>query len=73
VPAQVASQTRDKGMLEVTIDEQGRVILAKIRMSLHPLYDSLLVASARDWKYQPAMHAGRPVKFRKVIQITVTK
>jgi hypothetical protein len=60
-------------MLEVTIDEQGRVILAKIRMSLHPLYDSLLAASARDWKYQPAMHGGRPVKFRKVIQITVTK
>jgi hypothetical protein len=73
VPQQVASQTRDKGMIELTIDEQGRVILAKIRMSLHPLYDSLLLASARDWKYQPATHNGRPVKFRKVIQITVTK
>ena len=73
VPVQVASQTRDKGMLEVTIDEQGRVILAKIRMSLHPLYDSLLLAATRDWRYQPAMLNGRPVKFRKVIQITVTK
>jgi TonB family protein len=73
VPQQVASQTRDRGLLEVTIDEQGRVILAKIRMSLHPLYDSLLLAAARDWRYQPAVQNGRPVKFRKVIQITVTK
>jgi len=73
VPQQVASQTRDRGILDVTIDEQGRVILAKIRMSLHPLYDSLLIAAARDWRYQPATFHGRAVKFRKVIQITVTK
>ena len=73
VPVQLATQTRERGLLEVTIDEQGRVILARIRMSLHPIYDSQLLAAARDWRYQPALFAGRPVKFRKVIQITVTK
>jgi TonB family protein len=73
VPVQISSHTRDRGLLEITIDEQGRVILAKIRMSLHPIYDSQLLASARDWRYQPATHNGRPVKFRKVIQITVSK
>ncbi|HET7218110.1 MAG TPA: energy transducer TonB [Vicinamibacterales bacterium] len=73
VPAQIASQTRDRGLLDVTIDEQGRVIQAKLRVSLHPIYDAQLLAATRDWRYQPAIHNGRPVKFRKMIQITVTK
>jgi TonB family protein len=73
VPAQLASQTRDRGVLDVTIDEQGRVIQAKLRVSLHPIYDSQLLASTREWRYQPATHNGRPVRFRKIIQITVTK
>jgi TonB family protein len=73
VPVQLASQTRERGILEVTIDEQGRVIQARLRLSLHPIYDSQILAAARDWRYQPATLNGRPVKFRKVIQITVTK
>jgi TonB family protein len=73
VPVQISSQTRDRGLLEVTIDEQGRVIQAKLRLSLHPIYDSQLLGAARDWRYQPATLNGRPVKFRKVIQITVTR
>ena len=73
VPAQIASQARDRGILEVTMDEQGRVIQARLRVSIHPIYDSQLLAAARDWRYQPAIHNGRPVKFRKIIQITVTK
>jgi len=73
VPVQISSQTRDRGVLELTIDEQGRVIQAKLRLSLHPIYDSQLLGAARDWRYQPATLNGRPVKFRKIIQITVTK
>ena len=42
-------------------------------MSLHPIFDSQLLSAARDWRYQPATLNGRPVKFRKMIQITVTK
>ena len=70
---QIANQTRDRGILEVTIDEQGRVIGAVIRLSLHPIYDSQILLAAKEWRYQPATLNGRPVKFRKVIQITVTK
>jgi TonB family protein len=73
VPAQLSAHTRDRGMLEITIDEQGRVIGVKVRMSLHPIYDSQLLGAAREWRYKPATVNGRPVKFRKVIQITVTK
>ena len=73
VPVQVANQTRERGILEVVIDEQGRVINATIRVSLHPIYDAQLLVAARDWKYSPALVNGRPVKFRKTIQIAVSK
>ena len=73
MPAPIANQTRDRGILEVTIDEQGRVIQAVIRISLHPIYDSQILLAAKEWRYQPATLNGRPVKFRKVIQITITK
>lgn len=73
VPTQVAGQARDRGLLDVTIDEQGRVIQARLRMSIHPIFDSQLLAAARDWRYQPATYQGRPVKFRKMIQISVTR
>jgi TonB family protein len=73
VPAQVARQTRDRGLLEVIIDEQGRVVNATIRSPIHPVYDSLLLMAARDWKYKPATLNGQPIKFRKVIQVAVTR
>lgn len=73
VPQQVALQTRERGILDVTIDEQGRVISATIRLGLHPIYDSQILLAAKEWRYQPATFNGRPVKFRKIIQITVSK
>ena len=73
MPTQIANQARERGMLDVTIDEQGRVVNATLRLSLHPIYDAQLLSATREWRYQPAMLNGRPVKFRKIIQITVTR
>ena len=73
VPSMITNQTRDKGIMEVVIDEQGRVIGIDMRSPLHPQYDSLLLAAAREWRYRPATLDGKPVKFRKVIQIAVDK
>jgi hypothetical protein len=73
VPTLIAAQTRDRGLLEVVIDELGRVSGLTIRMSLHPMYDALLIAAARDWRYKPATAGGVPVKFRTMIQVTVDK
>jgi tetratricopeptide (TPR) repeat protein len=73
VPTQISNQTRDRGLLDVTIDEQGRVIAAAIRVGLHPIYDSQILLAAKEWRYQAATLNGRPVKYRKLIQITVTK
>lgn len=73
VPTLIAAQARDRGLLEVLIDELGRVTGLTIRLSIHPMYDSQLIAAAKDWRYKPAMAGGVPVKFRKVIQVTVAK
>ena len=69
----LSSQSRDRGVLDITIDEQGRVVQATVRLSLHPIYDSQLLAAAREWRYSPAMLNGKPVKYRKIIQITLTR
>jgi TonB family protein len=73
VPLAIASQTRDNGLLEIVIDEQGRVTMITVRSSMHGRYDQLLMAAAREWRYRPAMVNGVPVKFRKLIQVKVTK
>jgi hypothetical protein len=73
VPINVASQARDRGLLEIIIDQQGRVVSLAMRLPVHPVYDPLLLAAARDWRYKPATVNGVPVKFRKVIQITVDR
>jgi TonB family protein len=71
VPSMIASQARQRGLLEVVIDEQGRVVGLTLRSSVHPTYDALLMAAARQWQYQPATVGGNPVKFRKLVQIIV--
>ena len=56
-------------MLEIIIDETGEVESATIRMSVNPVYDRLVLATARSWRYKPATLAGEPVKFRKMVQL----
>ena len=73
VPTPIAAQARQRGLLEVVVDEQGRVTNLVLRLSIHPMYDPQLLAAAREWRYKPATVDGVPVKFRKVIQITVDK
>jgi hypothetical protein len=73
VPNNITAAARERGLLELLIDENGRVVSVMVRMSVHPLYDTQLVAAARDWKYLPATFGGQPVKFRKMVQISVNK
>ena len=69
----IKQAARDTGVVEVVIDEQGRVTFVAIRQSVHPAFDADLMAAAREWKYQPATLAGKPVKYRKMIQINISR
>lgn len=59
------------GTIEVIIDEKGRVEYVAIRTSVHPAYDRQALSAARSWQYSPALVAGVPVKYRKMVQISV--
>ena len=65
-------QAKDRGLVEIVIDEQGRVINVTVRMSVHPMFDADLLMAGREWRYQPATFLGKPVRYRKMIQINVT-
>lgn len=60
-----------QGMLEVVIDENGLVETALMRISVSNSYDSLALASARNWRFRPATLNGMPVKYRKAVQVTI--
>ena len=73
LPAALISMARPRGLLEVVIDEQGRVVGLAVRGSIHPSYDAQLLAAGRDWKYTPAILNDQPVRFKKLIQVTVQR
>jgi len=69
----VKMQASDKGVVEVVIDQAGRVEAVTVRQSVHPRYDAQLLSAAQSWRYSPATLNGQPVKYRKMIQINVSK
>ncbi len=66
-------QTKERGIVEIVIDEQGRVTFVALRESVQPIFDADLMTAAREWRYQPATLAGKPVRYRKMIQINVKR
>jgi tetratricopeptide (TPR) repeat protein len=59
------------GVLEVIINEIGDVEWAAMRSSVTARYDQILLSAVKNWKYQPATLNGTPVKFRKIINISI--
>lgn len=58
-------------VIEVVIDESGGVESAVMEAGLNPMYDRLALTAAKAWQYQPASRNGKPVKYRKRIQISL--
>jgi tetratricopeptide (TPR) repeat protein len=73
VPASITSMARDRAVIEVIIDEQGRVGGMTLRMRAHPVYDNLLLNAAKDWRYKPATLNGTPVRYRKLLQVSISR
>ncbi len=67
----VAAATARRGVLEVIIDEQGRVESATLRAPVSPYYDKQLLEAAAYWKFKPATKNGQPVKFRRLFAIAL--
>ena len=58
-------------VVEVLIDDTGAVEAATMEGPPNPAYDRLVLAAARSWQYHPATLDGRPVKYRKRIQLSL--
>jgi TonB family protein len=57
------------GVLEVVIDQEGRIESARMVQAVNRAYDQLLLAAAMTWSYSPAQLAGERVKVRKTIKL----
>jgi TonB family protein len=57
--------------VEVVIDEVGRVTSARVLDSINPVYDARLVEAVRRWRYRPGTRADVPVRFTKLVTVTV--
>jgi hypothetical protein len=72
IPANLIRMTQLKaGVLELMIDETGKVEEARFLSGIHPVYDGMVTSAAKGWKYQPATADGKPIKYRKTIRIAV--
>lgn len=58
-------------VIDVVIDPTGAVESAVIASPPNQAYDRLVLGAAKAWQYQPATINGKPVKYRKRIQITL--
>jgi TonB family protein len=58
-------------LLDIVIDETGRVERAQVRRSVNRLYEAELVAATRGWRYTPATQGGRPVKYERTLEVTL--
>ena len=57
------------GAIAVEVDARGHVVAAATRRTIHPAYDPVILAAAREWVFQPARQNGRPVKSEVTIEI----
>ena len=69
-PAQFAGR-RFRGVMQVVVDERGSVESAQLVWSLADFYDPELLEAARSWRFNPALRAGQPVTYRKIVEIAM--
>ena len=60
-----------RGVVEVVIDDQGKVTAARVVESVHALYDPILVRAARGWQYEPPRVAGKAIPSVKRVEIVL--
>jgi hypothetical protein len=60
-------------VIEVVIGPDGRVQQARLQKTLHPRYDQMLLAAARNWTYRPALRDGHPTPFVKAVRLELTQ
>ena len=70
MPPDVRTAARKySGAIAVEVDARGHVVAAATKRMIHPAYDPVVLAAAREWVFQPARQNGRPVKSEVTVEI----
>jgi hypothetical protein len=59
------------GTLELLVDERGNVEHVRLVSTFNRHQERMIVASAKAWRFSPATRAGRPVKYRARVRLTI--
>ena len=65
-PIAKAARAQGSVSVQITVDEEGRVIDAKA-VSGHPLLQQSAVSAVRQWRFSPTLLSGQPVKVTGVV------
>jgi protein TonB len=55
------------------VDERGRVEDAMVQSSSDPVFEAPALSAVKQWRFEPGMRAGKPVRFRMRVPITFAK
>ena len=62
-----------QGVVEIIINEVGMVETATMTVPVNVVYNGLVLAAAKSWRYMPATADGVAVKFRNSIQLDLKR
>jgi tetratricopeptide (TPR) repeat protein len=69
-PTSAMDQRRTfRGVLRLTINEEGQVETADLITPVFPGYNDELLRSAKTWRYRPATRSGTPVKYSMTLAV----
>ncbi len=70
-PIGVEERMSFEGIIELVVNEQGKVETARINRPVQPRYDSELMKAAMSWTFRPATKDGVAVKYRYAMSISL--
>src|SRR5438093_504708 len=62
-----------QGTVEIIVNETGLVETATMTLKVNAVYDGLVLAATRNWRFKPATVDGVTVKFRNTIQLDLKR
>jgi TonB family protein len=72
-PVGVEERMVFEGVLEVIVNERGKVDSARMLRPAHPRYDTELLKMALNWSFKPATKDGVAVKYRYAMAISLAR
>jgi TonB family protein len=66
--AALKARVQGRETLEITVDEEGNVVEAKVLQG-HPYLDEAAVAAVKQWKYNPTFLNGKPIPVKATVSI----